>query len=248
MYIAHHLPSKIVTVGSFEQLGSRTSPFTVRGGEEDKERARAVHTSRPPSEQTADESSNEPIELEVAVWEDEVDALDFPATDTIPHEELLNRAESVAEAAREQLFLDSIERDADFDEEGVLGQFKPPVRRIELDTLSDSFLACRTAPVLAHEVGHAFHVGVSKSNERPGFDSGTDSVFETEDQRQDAIDISERMRGTIPRRDGAARSYRLEEEELFADVFASYVIEPEAARRTGPEAVAWVESYLSGHL
>jgi len=68
-------------------------------------------------------------------------------------------------------------------------------QKIELDTLSDSSPACRTAPVLAHELGHAFHIGVSRRNETPGFVSEADSVFEMEDQRQDAIAISERMRG-----------------------------------------------------
>ena len=68
-------------------------------------------------------------------------------------------------------------------------------QKIEVDTLSDSFPACLTAPVLAHELGHAFHIGASRRNETLGFVSEADSVFEMEDQRQDAIAISERMRG-----------------------------------------------------
>lgn len=248
MYISYHRSSKIREVDGFEQLGSKTSPFTIRAGEEKKARAEDVHTSRPPEEQEEDESSNEPIELEIDSWEEDIAALDFPETDTIPQSELLSRAETAADEAKENLFLDSIERDVDFDEEGKLGVFKPPLRKIELDTLDDNFPACWTGPVLAHEVGHAFHIGVSRGNEQAGFESGTDSIFETEGQRQDAIDISERMRGTIPQNNEEARNYRLEEEELFADVFSSFIIEPEAARRTGPEAVGRVESYLSGHL
>lgn len=248
MYVSDHRPSRLVEVHGFERLGSKTSPFTIRAGEEMKEEAEEIHTSRPQKAQKQDESSNEPIELDLEDWEADIDVLDFPETDTIPHEELLNRAEAAEEAARDSLFVNTIVRDADFDEPGKLGHFLPPSGKIELDTRSDSFPACWTAPVLAHELGHAFHIGVSKRDETPGFVSGTDSVFETEDQQQDAIAISERMRGNIPDNDEAARNYRLEEEELFADVFASFIIEPSAARRVGPQAVAQVESYLSGHL
>lgn len=248
MFISCHRSSRIAEVDGFERLGSKTSPFTIRAGEEMKEEAEEIHSSRPQEEQEEDESSNEPIELDLGDWEDDIDALDFPETDTIPHEELLNRAEAAEEAANGNLFVNTIVRDADFDERGKLGHFLPPSRKIELDTLSDSFPACRTASVLAHELGHAFHIGVSRKNETPGFVSGTDSVFKTEDQRQDAIAISERMRGNIPDNDEEARDYRLEEEELVADVFASFIIEPQAARRVGPQAVARVESYLSGYL
>lgn len=248
MYIEYHRSSRIVEIEGFEQLGSKTSPFTVRAGDEKKARAGEIHFSRPEAEQREDESSNEPIELDVEAWAADFDTLDFPETDTIPHDELLARAEAVAKAAKENVFLNTIVKDADFSEQGKLGHFLPGPRKIELDPISDSFPACRMAPVLAHEIGHAFHIGVSRRNEKPGFESGTDSVFETEDQRQDAIAISERMRGDIPAFHEEARNYRLEEEELFADVFTSFIIEPEAARRTGPEAVARVESYLSGHL
>lgn len=248
MYLPHHRSSRVVEVEGFECLGSKTSPFTIRAGEEMKEAAEEIHTSRPQEAQEGDESSNEPIELDLNDWENDIDALDFPETDTIPHEELLNRAEVAEQAAKENLFVNTVVRDADFDERGKLGHFLPPSRKIELDPLSDSFPACRTGPVLAHELGHAFHIGVSRRNETPGFASETDSVFETEDQRRDAIAISERIRGKIPDNDEKARDYRLEEEELFADVFASFIIEPQAARRAGPQAVARVESYLSGHL
>lgn len=248
MYIGHHRASRIEEVDGFERLGSETSPFTLRGGDEKTERAEEIHRTRPPDEQREDESSNEPLELAVDVWEKRLRTLDFPRTDTVPHEELLERAESMADVAKDNLFLDSIERDADIDERGKLGVFKPATAEIELDALSGGFLACRTGPVLAHEVGHAFHVGISKANQRAGFDSGTDAVFETEEQRRQAIEISERMRGTISRESEEARDYRLEDEELFADVFASYVIEPNAARRTGPKAVARVESYVSEYV
>lgn len=54
------------------------------------EQAQETHTSRPQAEQEEDESSNEPIELAIEDWGEGIDALDFPETDTIPHEELLN--------------------------------------------------------------------------------------------------------------------------------------------------------------
>ncbi|WP_174264877.1 zinc metalloprotease [Halalkalicoccus jeotgali] len=248
MYISDHRCSRISEVEGFERLGSKTSPFTIRAGEEKKEEAEEIHTSRPQEEQEEDETSNEPIELDLGDWENDIDTLDFPETDTIPHKKLLNRAKNAEEEAKDNLFLNTVVRHTDFNEPGKLGHFLPPSRKIELDTLEDNFPAYQTAPVLAHEIGHAFHIGVSRSDEKPGFESGTDSVFETEAQRQDAIDISERMRGDIPDNNEEARDYRLEEEELFADVFASFIIEHEAARRAGPQAVARVESYLSGHL
>lgn len=247
MYVPYYRSSRVERVNGCRRLGSETSPFTVYAEDDKRATAAEIHNARPPAERAEDESGNEPIELELESWESKIGTRDFPEVDTVPHDELLNRAETARRAAEESLFVERVVRDASFDEQGKLGQFLPAVRRVELDTLEDSFPACRTAPVLAHELGHAFHVGISRRDEKAGFASGTDSVFETSDERDDAVAISERMRGTVPD-DTAARSYRLETEELFADVFASYVLEPEAARRVGPAAVERVSSYVSGRF
>lgn len=102
--------------------------------------------------------------------------------------------------------------------------------------------------VLAHETGHAFHVGVRRLNRKAGFDEEFEEVFETEEQQEHAIELSERLRGPIPDSPSGFRDYRLGESELFADVFASLIIEPEAARRVGPEAVGRVEGLLGSEI
>jgi hypothetical protein len=247
MYVPYYRSSRVERVNGCRRLGSKTSPFTVRAEDNKRAAAAEIHNARPRAEQAEDESGNEPVELGLESWESKIETRDFPEVDTVPHEELLNRAETAQRAAEESLFVERVARDASFDEQGKLGQFLPATRTVELDTLEDSFPACRTAPVLAHELGHAFHVGISRRNQKAGFVSGTDSVFETTDEREDAVAISERMRGTVPD-DTEAESYRRQEEELFADVFASFVLEPEAARRVGPAAVERVSSYVSGRF
>lgn len=126
--------------------------------------------------------------------------------------------------------------------------YTPGNNRIFVDAEDSGFLRTTEGVILAHETGHAFHVGMKLLNRKPGFDEEFEVVFETGDQREDAIAISERLRGPIPDSPRGFRSYRLEEAELFADVFASLMIEPDATRRIGPEAVGRVEGVLGSEI
>jgi hypothetical protein len=102
--------------------------------------------------------------------------------------------------------------------------------------------------VLAHETGHAFDVGVGNDGDLAGYDEREREIFDSQETLQQAKKISERLRGTIPSGPGDYKSYRENREELFADVFASIVIEPEAAVREGPEAVHCVRENLRDNL
>lgn len=231
----------------FERLGPEDTPFTLRRGFERRRRAEAIHEERDRDDQRADESSNETITRNLETWERDLWTFDFPFVDTVPSEELAARAQAVAEAGRDLGFVDLLDTDAEIEASDVNGYFKPGSRVIAVDADDDDFLGYRTGPVLAHEVGHAFHVGVNRLNSKGGFEAETETVFETTEQRHDAIALSERLRGPIPESPSGVRSYRLREAELFADVFATMVVEPEAARRCGPEAVQRVTD-LVGEL
>jgi hypothetical protein len=245
MYIFQKKPSSLNTVHGFEQLGDNPSPYTLRGGEENREKAEAIHKNRPDVDQQEDENSNEPITLEMETWENNLWEKDFPYVDTIPHVKLLDRATRVLEFAERYGCLNQSELDGDIDENGVLGYFDPVPKRIVVDTDPDDFLGARKGPTVAHELGHAFDFDIGQKSERAGYDESKESVFDTDGARKDAIRLSERLRGSIPEGEGKYSSYRLSEEELLADTFALMVIEPEAAERVGPRAVDCLNNYLS---
>ena len=245
MYLFQKSESFIRTVEGFEQLGDNPTPYTLRGGGENKSDAEAIHASRPDVDQQEDESSNEPLTLDVDAWEDDIWELDFPHVDTIPHSELLKRAIRVLEFAEQSGYVNESELDGGIDEENVMGYFDPVPKRVVVDTDSDDFLGARKGPTVAHELGHAFDIGIGQKSERAGFDETKESVFDTDGAREDAIRLSERLRGTIPEGEGEYSSYRLSEEELLADAFALMILEPKAAERVGPRAVACLKSYLS---
>lgn len=245
MYVAVDFESLVEELDDgFERLGSEETPFTLRRGGELLERAEAVHERRDPDDRQEDERSNEEITRAVERWEADLWKFDFPFVDTIPSDELLDRAETAADEGRRLGFVSTVDVDAEIADSRVKGRFKPGSKIIDVDADEDGFLGYRSGPTLAHEVGHAFHIGVSRLNDTGGFEEGSEDVFQTNEQRRDAIAISERLRGPIPEASTDVRSYRLAEEELFADVFASLVIEPEAARRVGSEAVGRVEEVL----
>lgn len=228
----------------FERLGPEDTPFTLREGAKPREQAERIHRKREPDDRREDELSNEEVTRDIGTWADELRRLDFPFVDTVPSEELTARAWTVATEGRNLGFVSTVEVDADIGASRVKGRFYPGSRRVEVDADEAGFLGYSRGPTLAHEVGHAFHVGASRANEKAGFETGAEEVFETTEQRRDAIALSERLRGPIPESPSDVRSYRLEDEELFADVFASMAVEPEAARRCGPEAVGHVEGLL----
>lgn len=232
----------------FKRIGDEDSPFLLRGGEKSRKQARQIHTNRDPDDQQRDEQSNEPITRELATWETKVWELDFPFVDTIPRDEIRRRAEKAADVGVKLRFIRSINRNATIQDDGVIGRYRGGSRTILIDAIKTGYLKHEVGRILAHEVGHAFHAGVRALNEKPGYENDFEVVFETEAQRSEAISVSERMRGPIPDAISGFRSYRLQETELFADVFSSLVIEPEAARRTGPEAVMRVEEVLGDIL
>ena len=231
----------------FERLGKMPSPFTLLGGDKRPE-AEEIHSERPKSEQQADEDSNEPVTTELGEWEGDLEGLDYPGVDTVPHEKLLNRAQEVLASAEGLGFVNTVEMPADIYNPKCKGEFKKVPKKIRVDTESDDFLGYRQGPVLAHETGHAFDVGVGNHGELAGYDEREREVFDTQEALQQARKISERLRGTIPSGIGDYTSYREDREELFADVFASIVIEPEAAVREGPEAVRCVRENLENYL
>jgi hypothetical protein len=231
----------------FKRLGKMSTPFTLLGGDKRPE-AEEIHSDRPKSEQQADEDSNEPVTTELGEWEGDLEGLDYPGVDTIPYEKLLKRAQEVLAAAEALDFVNTVEMPADIYDPQCKGEFKKVPKKIRVDTDPDDFLGYRQGPVLAHETGHAFDVGVGNHGELAGYDEREREVFDTQEALQQARKISERLRGTIPSGVGDYTSYREGREELFADVFASMVIEPEAAVRVAPDAVRCVRENLETHL
>ncbi|MFB1063641.1 hypothetical protein, partial [Natrinema sp. H-ect4] len=86
---------------------------------------------------------------------------------------------------------------------------------------------------------------IGQKSERAGFDENKENVFDTDGAREDAIRLSERLRGPIPEGEGEYSSYRLSEEELLADTFALMILEPKAAERVGPRAIDCLKDYLN---
>lgn len=245
MYVAEEFESLVEELDDgFERLGSEGTPFTLRKGEASVEEAEKVHERRDSADRREDEQSNEEVVRDFESWENALWEFDFPFVDTVPSDELLDRAGTAADEGRQLGFVSSVDVDAEIHDPQVKGRFNPGSKAIDVDTDEDDFLGYRSGPTLAHEVGHAFHIGASRLNSKGGFEEESEAVFETKSQRRDAIAISERLRGPIPETPPDVRSYRLSQEELFADVFASAVIEPEAAHRVGPEAVGRVEGML----
>jgi len=231
----------------FRRLGKMSSPFTLLGGDERSE-AEEIHSNRPKSEQEADESSNEPVTTDLDEWKTKLGELDYPNVDTVPHETLLRRAQKALSVGEEHGFVNTVDSQADIYDPKCKGEFKKVPKKIRVDTESDEFLGYRQGPVLAHETGHAFDVGVGNHGDLAGYEERKQEVFNTQTALQEARQISERLRGTIPNGVGDYASYRDGREELFADVFAAMVIEPEAAVRVAPEATSCVRENLVNQL
>lgn len=245
MNYVEDLHSRLVELGDgFEQYGSVESPFTLRGRSDSQAAAEEIHAERESEKRQEDEATNEAIQRDVEIWSADLWAYDFPFVDTIPTDELLRRAQSAADEGLQRGFINSLDVDANIPTDGEKGHFRPGSKTVNIDTDGDEVLGYRKGPTLAHEVGHAFHIGVMQLNQRPGYERDVERVFETETQQEEAITLSERLRGSFSNAPSDYRDYRLGEEELFADVFALLMIEPSAARRIGPEAVGRVEGII----
>lgn len=226
----------------FERYGDEDTPFLLRGGDEKRAEAEKIHRERDRSVRQADERTNEPVTRDLEEWEDNVDKLDFPHIDTIPHDILEGRADNAAGVALNTGLVEDINNDVDFCDDTVFGRYLPGINRIKLDIENPSFLACRRGPVLAHEVGHAVYDRLQPDS---GIESGIE-VFETTNQQQEAEDIARRLHGPFKQVDTDGLQDRSESEaELFAYVFASLCIEADAAIREAPNAVSRVERLLA---
>ena len=225
----------------FKRLGGEDTPFTLQGGEEKRIRAEQIHQRRDSADRNWDEQRHQPVTRDIEKWETDLRSWDFPFVDTIPLEKLLERAEGALDIAQSEGLVQRVDRDVTFDQDNVRGRYWPGIDKIELGTDDDDFPGYREAVGLAHEVGHAFAADIGPS---AGFEEG-DPLFLTQSQKNEAIEISERLHGPI-REPGECgfQSYRLGETELFAQVFASLVIEAEATFRIAPEAASRVETLL----
>lgn len=156
------------------------------------------------------------------------------------------RGDRVATIARECGYITDITHDIEFDDPRVRGRFWYGIKEIEIRTDPADFPGYRTGPALAHELGHAVYHGMTRPVE---YHETPPPIFETDSQRVEARTLSERLHGPIYEPDAPGISnYRTDDEELFAEVFACRIIEPEAARRIGPGAVDRIEELLETHL
>jgi hypothetical protein len=225
----------------FERLGREDTPFTLRGGEKKRTKAEYIHQQRDSGEKRRDEQRHQPVTRDINEWKADLSSYDFPFVDTISFRVQLKRAEGALNIARDEGIVQDVSRDIDFDRNKVRGRFWPGTKEIELGTSKDDFPGYREAVVLAHEIGHAFAADMVQS---AGYEEG-ETLFSTQQQRKEAKAISERLHGPIQESDEHGfKNYRLGSNELFAQVFASLVIEALATFRIAPEAATRVESLL----
>lgn len=230
----------------FERLGDTDTPYTLRAGAAQRAEARHIHEQRSVSDQALDEQSNEPVTRDIDEWNEDIWACDFPGVDTIPAEIQRKRVEHIAAGAQKCGFVTTITHGVEFNDPNVRGRFWYGVKEIETRAEPTDFPGYRKEPALAHELGHAVYHGMMPSL---GYHETPQSLFDADTQRSEARSLSERLHGPIsePALPGIS-NYRTDDEELFAEVFACRVIEPEAAQRIGPAAVDRVEELLDTHL
>ena len=232
----------------FQRLGDQESPFTLRP-HPDKEipkqqHAQEIHDQRPKAERLRDEARHEPITRDLDEWRNNKNTRDFPGVDTVAPELRQQRAKAAEEVARSSFGLQSVERNVDFADSDVRGRYFRGVGKIETNTADDDFPGWGKAATLAHEVGHAVDDNVEV---KTGFASERGEVFNTEQQKQEAEQLSERVRGSIPEPDEPRfKSYRRKTKEKTADTFVSMVIEPERSEEVAPDATNQVESVFDG--
>lgn len=142
----------------FRRLGKMSTPFTLLGGDERPE-AEEIHSSRPKSEQQADEDSNEPVTTELAEWEADFEELDYPGVDTIPHEKLLKRAREALASAERLNFVNTVEMPADIIDPECKGEFKKVPKKVRVDTDSEDFLGYKQGPGIGTRDGPRIRCG-----------------------------------------------------------------------------------------
>jgi hypothetical protein len=174
--------------------------------------------------------------------------------DTIPLEKYLKRSLAVLEEAKKEGLVENFKY-VNLNSNG--NSYKNSIYVHKADEL-DNFVCTRSCQVISHEVGHLIYnwhmpddVGTNADFEKP-------FVFDSDVVIKNAQKLSERMRGRIP--DGTElrggnsfvhgevykhAAYRLLEEELFADCYASRTLEPEYTSRKYPEVKSIVDSYTA---
>lgn len=229
----------------FVRLGDRDTPFTLRDGVDKRKTAREIHQQRDRAERERDELRNDPVTRDLETWQNDLLARDFPRVDTIPHDTLEDRAIRAAEFAIDVDAVTEVSFGTAFDHAATYGQFLPGIAEIRVGTDEPGFLGYRSGPVLAHEVGHAFY---DAATPEPGYEDA-DAIFETDEEREEARRITERLHGPVedPPVDGI-ESKRLSESELFAEVFASLVVEGDAAARVAPNASERVREFVTDNF
>lgn len=238
--------SRIVELDDgFERFGGQDTPFLLREGHEKRRKARAIYQERDLEDRDENEQTHNPVTRDVDEWRSDLQGHDFPFVDTIPAEIMLDRAEGSADVAMQLDLLKNVEYDFDFESDTLLGQYLP-IKRIELDAHERGFLGFRRGVILAHEVGHAFADALGPDS---GIDDDPTLLFTSDTQRSEAKRISRRLHGPIPDPAEAGTShYREGETELFAEVFASLVVEAETTFRKAPNAAARVETLLQNNF
>lgn len=234
-------PSVETLSDNFERLGSNDTPFTLRGGTEKREQAKAIHQERSPEAQENDESSNEPITRSISDWEQDLSGLDFPHIDTIPHDTYFERAQETAITAQDHGLINEIQYDVPFSNEDIYGKFWPQVGKVEIAPDRDFFPGYAPGPTLAHEVSHSVYAEWTPNG---GFEDGQ-QVIKTRAQQEQAEMLSKRLYGPFSDTTGGLMDYRRGDDELFAAVFTSRVIEPRAARRTASQAIDRIEEIVA---
>lgn len=231
----------------FERLGPHNSPFTLQAAPtgplpEIQRRAESIYAERPLKQRRQEELRNEPITLDVEKWKNNIGEFDFPGVDTIPPALRQQRADAAAEIASSLYGIGPIQRGVDFADPDVRGRYWRGDGLIEIGTNEGDFPGWSAGVTLAHEVAHGID---EKINVEIGYASSRGGVFETERQREEASELSERLRGPIVETDiPGAKNYRKHPTEKAADVIAAMIIEPERAREIAPAVTSRVDDYF----
>lgn len=231
------------------------TPFTASPNPTVKNVAKKRHAERSDRAQHVDEQYNAPIAPDYNTWLEHKNRYDLPDVDTVPEDELGRRGNRFLEGAQELGAVDEVKRETingtkkgEFqakskkqETEGgrtLIGGGAGYETKIQADPEFDDsgFLSFTEGTVLAHETGHAMDFEVA-----PGNQFGSKGDFfkgREEDLKEEAVTLSERMRGKIEK---GTEKYREDERELVADAFASMAVEPRAAKREAPNLVGTLE-------
>lgn len=233
------------------------SPWTQRLESDLTNDAEMVHEqTRTEQAQNADESFNAPIAETYNQWLRQPNRYDLVGVDTIPHERRVERAERVAAAAERVGALDEVVYDSPDQSASQPAAFigrgrgdtilETSVQIADEDVMErvrerDHDVAWNTlGPYLAHEVGHSLdHFFGPGGYSKAGYAS--ESFIE--DHREQFEGTSIRLRGYRGRPD-----YQFSHQELAADAFASYTLEPRALRRAAPDVYQTIDEQFGQPL